>query len=119
MAHGRPTKFERLGATALLAVVWLLNIVVARVAEQFGKVFSGMDAALVPMATRLFIDTPDVVYVVAGTATVAFLLYWFDVPHMVKVQVAAAVLSIVLIAVLVLAMYLPIFNIGAAVEDMT
>ena len=88
-----------------------MNYVPMRVAPVFTEVFAG--SGLTPFVA----EHPSVFLLVPVACTVAYLLYWFNVRHMVLVQVVCLILSLLVIPLTIILMYLPIFRLGNAIVE--
>ena len=112
----RPTKFERLGATAMLYLSWQLSYIPAAVVPQFADVFEGFGEQAIPYVTEMVIRFPEAFLLIPLIHTIAYLLYWMNVPHSVRIQVICIALTALAIPAAILLMYLPIFGLGGFVE---
>ncbi len=98
--------------TAILLFTFGVHIYLASLAPEFEKVFSGFDSEL-PFLSRMFLPGSLIYWVLPAFCVAAYVAYWFRPEKMMSVLLACGIGSVLMIPAFIVAMYLPVFQLGA------
>lgn len=105
-----PTRFERLGAAALLTISWVLCWAPTRLGPFFGAAFSGYSDEIIPALARFLLTYPNVFLLIALVQTIAFVVYFLNIRRTTSIQVACFVFALMAVPATILIAYLPVFS---------
>ena len=114
-SHNEPRPpFSHVAAILISVITALVHYGALRASASFAEVFSGFDADL-PWLTQLFLQGSPVYYFVPGLCIVAYIGRWAGFRAARPLFIGCAITSILVIPTFIIAMYLPVFQLGAAV----
>ena len=112
----RNNVFRHAASTTLLAFTLVVHYLLTRVTPQFDAVFAGFGAEL-PVYTQAFLSGSPVYFVLPVACTAAYVAHWIEVTVAMRMLIICAVGTVLMVPATTIAMYLPVFLLGAVVVE--
>ena len=105
---------KHLLSTGIVAFTVFAHYFLTHIAQQFEEVFAGFGADL-PSYTQAFLTGSPVYFVLPTVCFVAYIAHWLNRRFSMPVLVACAIGTVLMYPAVTIAMYLPVFQLGAVV----
>ena len=108
------SRFRPILVSTILLFTLFVHLLLVGLSPQFEKVFAGFDREL-PFFTQLFLPGSFIYSVLPAICLIAFLIYWTKPKPAMKVLITCAIGTLIMIPATVIAVYLPVYQLGKAV----
>jgi len=113
-AASKNSAFSHIIASALLVFTVSGQYLLTHTAQQFADVFKGFGAKL-PFWTQVFLPDSPIYFLFPTICFLAYIGHWLRVQSTMGILIVCAVATAVMYPIVLLAMYLPIFQLNGLV----